>query len=262
MTHVPRRTDLTSRDPYDVVTDNAGNNLMRVFAASSDITGAVNISYLADTECAVRLNPHGTAAGATGEIRFAELAAGGTDYTGFKAPDALAASVIYTMPDADATSNGKSLVSNASGILSWDQQHYSAVKQADESKTTNTSVQADNNLLFPIAANESWSFRVFLYLTAGSNAPDIQFQMDAPTGNAMKYSWYRFDNQSNPTEVTASGTPQTQALNATVRTVIIEGSVINGSTAGQVAFAWAQNTSNANVTTVQQNSFLEAIKQL
>ncbi len=69
-------------------------------------------------QAGVTINPYNTGAGQTGEIRFLELAAGGTSYTGFKAPDALAGNVIYTLPTADGTS-GYVLSTNASGTLSW-----------------------------------------------------------------------------------------------------------------------------------------------
>lgn len=49
---------------------------------------------------AIQLNPFGASAGNTTEIRFLELAAGGTNYTGFKAPDAITASEIYVLPSA------------------------------------------------------------------------------------------------------------------------------------------------------------------
>jgi len=63
-------------------------------------------------------SPYGTLAGQTHELRFLELAAGGSNYTGFKAPDALAGNVIYTLPTADGTS-GYILKTNGSGVLSW-----------------------------------------------------------------------------------------------------------------------------------------------
>lgn len=64
------------------------------------------------------LTPSGTGAGNTGELRFKELVANGNHHTGFKAPDSLAASVIYTLPPADGT-NTYVLSTNGSGILSW-----------------------------------------------------------------------------------------------------------------------------------------------
>ncbi len=66
----------------------------------------------------LQVKPFNTAAGNTGELRFNELAASGTNYVGFKAPDALAADKIWTLPAADGTS-GQMLSTNGSGTLSW-----------------------------------------------------------------------------------------------------------------------------------------------
>ncbi len=62
--------------------------------------------------------PYGVSSGNTRELRFLELAAGGTNYVGFKAPDAIDTSTIWTLPDADSTGT-QALVSNGSGALSW-----------------------------------------------------------------------------------------------------------------------------------------------
>lgn len=83
---------------------------------ASALTGK---TYASSSQAAFTLNPFGAAAGNTGEIRFLELAAGGTSYVGFKAPDALAGNVIWTLPSADASVSGYALTSNASGVLSW-----------------------------------------------------------------------------------------------------------------------------------------------
>lgn len=62
--------------------------------------------------------PYGVAAGETYRMVFRELAAGGTNFVGFKAPDAIAANVTWVLPNADSTGT-QALVSNGSGILSW-----------------------------------------------------------------------------------------------------------------------------------------------
>lgn len=67
---------------------------------------------------AVTLNPFGTSAGNTNELRFAELVANGSNYVGFKGPDAIGSNRIWTLPSADGT-NGQVLSTNGSGILSW-----------------------------------------------------------------------------------------------------------------------------------------------
>lgn len=67
---------------------------------------------------ALVVGPFGAAAGNAGEARFLELAAGGVNYTGLKAPDALAADVVYTLPIADGTA-GYGLTTNGSKVLAW-----------------------------------------------------------------------------------------------------------------------------------------------
>jgi len=68
---------------------------------------------------ALQLSPYGTGAGNTGEIRFLELAAGGTNYVGFKAPDSLDADNVYVWPSAYPDISGKVLASTTGGVLSW-----------------------------------------------------------------------------------------------------------------------------------------------
>lgn len=79
---------------------------------ASALTGK---TYTSSSQAAFTLNPFGAAAGNTGETRFLELAANGTSYVGFKAPDALAGNVIWTLPTADASG---CLQSNGSGVFS------------------------------------------------------------------------------------------------------------------------------------------------
>jgi len=66
------------------------------------------------------LNPFGTAAGNTNELRFAELAANGTNYIGLKAADNVGTTnAVYTLPSATPTVNGQVLSSTTGGLMSW-----------------------------------------------------------------------------------------------------------------------------------------------
>ncbi len=67
----------------------------------------------------VALTPFNTGTGQTTALLFLELAAGGTNYVGFKAPDSITAgNVVWTLPAVDSTGT-QALVSNGSGLLSW-----------------------------------------------------------------------------------------------------------------------------------------------
>ena len=73
--------------------------------------------YFVQASSALNINPYGASAGNTGEIRLQELEANGDNYTGIKAPDSLTASVIYTLPTADATVGNQVLASDGAGNL-------------------------------------------------------------------------------------------------------------------------------------------------
>ncbi len=82
-------------------------------------TGTVNAGTVTTAlQNGIQVKPFNTAAGNTGELRFNELSAGGSNYVGFKAPDTLAANKIWTLPGADGT-NGQILTTDGSGNLDW-----------------------------------------------------------------------------------------------------------------------------------------------
>ncbi len=91
------------------------NTLSLQANAAANETGTIEII---NTPATV-LNPFGTDAGETSEIRFEELVANGSNYVGFKAPDAIGATnPIWTLPAIDGT-NGQVLQTNGSGVLSF-----------------------------------------------------------------------------------------------------------------------------------------------
>jgi hypothetical protein len=85
-----------------------------ITAASTVDAGTVTTTLQRGLE----VKPHGTAPGQTGEARFDELAANGSNYVGLKAPDDLAADVVFTLPQGDG-SPGQFLTTNGTGGLSW-----------------------------------------------------------------------------------------------------------------------------------------------
>ena len=70
-------------------------------------------------QAGVVVKPYGVAAGNTGEARFLELAAGGTNYVALKAADALGGDTAYTLPTGYPASSGYALTSTTAGVLSW-----------------------------------------------------------------------------------------------------------------------------------------------
>jgi hypothetical protein len=87
--------------------------------ARLDVVGTGRFTTVLTTgQNAHEIQPFGSAAGSTGEIRFDELVANGLNYIGFKAPNLVATNTIWTLPSADG-SNGQVLSTNGAGILAW-----------------------------------------------------------------------------------------------------------------------------------------------
>lgn len=84
-------------------------------------TGASSLlTVQSNTAASIQINPFGTSAGETGELRYLELLANGTNYTGFKAPDSLASNLIYSLPNTQAAGSGYVLANDGSGVLTWE----------------------------------------------------------------------------------------------------------------------------------------------
>lgn len=87
-------------------------------AIQTQINGKVSTS--GDTMTgALSMAPVGTLPGETNEIRFLELAANGSNYVGFKAPNSIASDIIWTLPADNGAAAGYTLTNNGSGVLSW-----------------------------------------------------------------------------------------------------------------------------------------------
>jgi hypothetical protein len=82
--------------------------------AKLDVTGGGRFTG----QNALELPPFGAGTGDTSELRFDELLSNGSEYVGFKAPNAIGTSVIWTLPAMDGSS-GHVLSTNGSGTLSW-----------------------------------------------------------------------------------------------------------------------------------------------
>lgn len=91
-------------------------------AAALTATGTISANALSATTTTttggVTMPPTGTSAGNTAELQLKELAATGTHYVGFKAPDSILINKIWSLPAADGTT-GQILSTNGSGALSW-----------------------------------------------------------------------------------------------------------------------------------------------
>ena len=99
--------------------DSSGNAAVAT-SSNQFVLGAINHKYRFPgiAETALVLGPTGTSTGNTGELRFRELTANGTNYISLKAPDAITSNIAWVLPSTDGT-NGQALITNGSGTLSW-----------------------------------------------------------------------------------------------------------------------------------------------
>jgi hypothetical protein len=118
---------------------------------------------------ALSLQPTGTGAGNTGEIRWYELAANGSNYSAFKAADAMAVNVTYTLPSADGSS-GNMLTTNGSGVLSWS----SSVNTTNVTASGNLAVNGNTALGDANTDVTSLKGSLRVYDTDASNYTDIK----------------------------------------------------------------------------------------
>lgn len=148
---------------------------------------------------------------------------------------------------------------------------YFVRKTADEAVTSSTTVQSDDQLSFPIGANETWEFECDL-LASGATTGDLRVAWNVPSGATGEWGvdgpatgvaafsgdsvmfGYQAFGDSNFADV---GLSQTASPYTKVK---VEGTVVNGSTAGTVVLRWAQRASDATATTVRAGSKLKATR--
>lgn len=128
---------------------------------------------------AVDIRPYGVSAGNTGELRFYELVANGSNYVGVKAADARAASVTYILPSTDPLSGqvlAATTPSSNISILSW-------ASVVNSIGGANTNVQFNNS--GDLGGNDRFSWdngneQLLLKNSLGISFPSYSF-VDAPT---------------------------------------------------------------------------------
>jgi len=138
-------------------------------------------------------------------------------------------------------------------------------KSADESLNTSTTLQNDDDLVFPIAASEEWVADVNLDVGAALSTTGFKVAITVPSGATMSLCAVAsaFPGANTFKRTATSGT----ALDYTAATAVDTNSsvrlflrVLNSTTAGNVQVQWAQSTSSGTNVTVRAGSFLVAEK--
>lgn len=191
---------------------------------------------------AISIAPYGTSDGNTGELRFSELSANGSNYVGFHASSTIAANVIWTLPVADGT-NGQALSSNASGILSWatvggSSDPWTAVSGgiyyaggkigigATSTPTALLTLTGGGIMMDGVPLRGKWNSRVPLTNTStlAENLSGVLYTSIATGTNGLPIIAY-YDNLSSDLKVIACGNPSCSSASSTITTIDSTGDV-------------------------------------
>jgi len=143
--------------------------------------------------------------------------------------------------------------------------HLIVRKPSDESVTSSAVVQADNDLILPVGANEVWEFRFNLLVVAPA-AGDFQFRFTFPSGTfsaslhsintSNTFGDVQLGDNTSPTATIGVG-----ITSATLPDFLpIHGVHVNSGTPGNVVLEWSQAVSDGTATTVKANSTLWGCK--
>ena len=137
-------------------------------------------------------------------------------------------------------------------------------KSSDQTVTSSTTLVNDTQLKFAVAANETYIFQAWLYTYAADGTPDIKTTFTGPAGSTVLWSSsqviFNASGATTLTVVAPGGTVGDFFVDANLRAIQLYGTILNGSTAGDVQLQWAQNTSSANGTSVKAGSSIFGIK--
>lgn len=132
------------------------------------------------------------------------------------------------------------------------------VKPADTTISASTTLTADPDLSFPVAANAWYEFHL-VAPTAGTAASNVAFTISPPSGSTgIMVLRYRQPSQVWLITNLAFGSVANQYTSGTGdQSIEIDGMLNTGSTAGNAFFEWAQQTASGTCT-VRAGSILEA----
>lgn len=132
--------------------------------------------------------------------------------------------------------------------------HLLAVKTADESMTSDTTLQNDDHLVVTLEASTTYVFELVLFVSEGGGSVKAAFVV--PSGSSLIW-----DSDSAVTGfVTASGSSERITTTTGDSTARLGGRVTTGGTPGDLQLQWAQNGSTPATSTLKAGSWIEARK--
>lgn len=135
-----------------------------------------------------------------------------------------------------------------------------AVKPIDQDIASSVTLANDSALFLPVLASTTYQILCFLDYEGGTlGSSDIQWEWTIPSGATLRYftSYFGIGGGWNGQMATAGTIVQASSNGAgAARPVIMIGSLIVASTAGNVQLKWSQNTSSSTPTIVHAQSYL------
>lgn len=139
------------------------------------------------------------------------------------------------------------------------------VKVTDQSNTT-TTLANDNALLFSIGPSENWIYRIILNCALPiTSVTGFKYTLTVPAGATIQtYGEVRNAPGTSVYSAQGTGTVSFTTVGFSFNAVIIEGWVINSSTAGTVTLQWASQGAGTSTVYGQNagltSSFLQALR--
>ena len=139
-------------------------------------------------------------------------------------------------------------------------------KTADQSITSDNTLNNDSQLLFPMLANTKYQFKLEVFFDTGTT-PDFKWRHTGPASPTLVRIVERGSVPGSGTLSFNIATAYSTADNTLTSTsgttggyVTLEGIIHNGANAGDFHFQWSQNSSSATATTVRAGSYIEYVQ--
>lgn len=139
------------------------------------------------------------------------------------------------------------------------------IKPSDTSRNSTTSMTNDPDLLLALAGSASYTINgVIFYSGPSAGSSDIKWTFTVPSGSNGQYFVAHQNLSGQFTGAFQSNWTDTLTANTngvgSIMCLAIQGITVTGGSSGNLRMQWAQNTSNATNTIVQNQSYLVATR--
>ena len=125
---------------------------------------------------------------------------------------------------------------------------------ADQTVNNSNTLQADDYLIIPVAANKRYGFTALLNITTPTAAVGLQYDWAHPTGTTGFYQWHDSVQSYHANRLITQGETN-WGFDSNPTNVYLVGQLENGSNAGNVIFQWCQINATASDTKINKGSW-------